>query len=223
MRTIFSMFAKSPFKPLVSHIDLVQECVNQIIPLFEFLQARDYQKVEETSKRIEKLEHKADKIKDDIRSHLPQSIFLPVDKRDFMRLLSAQDDIADAVEDLAVLLRIKNLEIPGTLNKSLMDLAHHVVGAANEACRMIRELEDLLEASFGGAEAEKVEKMAQNLGAAEWEADKKQFLLAQQLFSLGDQLSAADLLLMNEVVKKLGGVADEAEKIGKTLRIFLAR
>ncbi|MEE1550659.1 MAG: TIGR00153 family protein [Nitrospinaceae bacterium] len=223
MRTIFSMFAKSPFKPLVSHIDLVQECVNQIIPLFEFLQARDYQKVEETSKRIEKLEHKADKIKDDIRSHLPQSIFLPVDKRDFMRLLSAQDDIADAVEDLAVLLRIKNLEIPGTLNESLMDLAHHVVGAANEACRMIRELEDLLEASFGGAEAEKVEKMAQNLGTAEWEADKKQFLLAQQLFSLGDQLNAADLLLMNEVVKKLGGVADEAEKIGKTLRIFLAR
>ena len=223
MRTIFSMFAKSPFKPLVSHIDLVQECVNQIIPLFEFLQARDYQKVEETSKRIEKLEHKADKIKDDIRSHLPQSIFLPVDKRDFMRLLSAQDDIADAVEDLAVLLRIKNLEIPGALNESLMDLAHHVVGAASEACRMIRELEDLLEASFGGAEAEKVEKMAQNLGAAEWEADKKQFLLAQQLFSLGDQLSAADLLLMNEVVKKLGGVADEAEKIGKTLRIFLAR
>ncbi len=223
MRTIFSMFAKSPFKPLVSHIDLVQECVNQIIPLFEFLQARDYQKVEETSKRIEKLEHKADKIKDDIRSHLPQSIFLPVDKRDFMRLLSAQDDIADAVEDLAVLLRIKNLEIPGALNESLMGLAHHVVGAASEACRMIRELEDLLEASFGGAEAEKVEKMAQNLGTAEWEADKKQFLLAQQLFSLGDQLSAADLLLMNEVVKKLGGVADEAEKIGKTLRIFLAR
>ncbi len=223
MRTIFSMFAKSPFKPLVSHIDLVQECVNQIIPLFEFLQARDYQKVEETSKRIEKLEHKADKIKDDIRSHLPQSIFLPVDKRDFMRLLSAQDDIADAVEDLAVLLRIKNLEIPGALNESLMDLAHHVVGAANEACRMIRELEDLLEASFGGAEAEKVEKMAQNLGTAEWEADKKQFLLAQKLFSLGDQLNAADLLLMNEVVKKLGGVADEAEKIGKTLRIFLAR
>ena len=223
MRTIFSMFAKSPFKPLVSHIDLVQECVNQIIPLFEFLQARDYQKVEETSKRIEKLEHKADRIKDDIRSHLPQSIFLPVDKRDFMRLLSAQDDIADAVEDLAVLLRIKNLEVPGALNESLMDLAHHVVGAANEACRMIRELEDLLEASFGGAEAEKVEKMAQNLGTAEWEADKKQFLLAQQLFSLGDQLNAADLLLMNEVVKKLGGVADEAEKIGKTLRIFLAR
>ena len=68
-----------------------------------------------------------------------------------------------------------------------------------------------------------IEKMASELGASEWEADKKQFLLAQQLFSLGDRLSAADLLLLNELIKKLGGVADQAEKIGKTLRIFLSR
>ncbi|NIP99458.1 MAG: DUF47 family protein, partial [Nitrospinaceae bacterium] len=34
MRSIFSMFAKSPFKPLVSHIDKVRSCVDQIQPLF---------------------------------------------------------------------------------------------------------------------------------------------------------------------------------------------
>ncbi|MCH8156770.1 MAG: TIGR00153 family protein [Nitrospinae bacterium] len=223
MRNIFSMFAKSPFKSLANHIDKVDECVNQIIPLFEALQAKDYKKVEEISKRIEKAEYQADKIKDGIRQVLPQSMFLPVDKRDFMHLLSAQDDIADAVEDLAVLLRIKNLEVPEQLSEPLMDLVRHIVKTANDACCMIRELEDLLEASFGGAEAEKVEKMAQSLGTAEWEADKKQFKLAQQLFSMGEKLSAADLLLLNEVIKKLGGVADESEKIGKTLRIFLSR
>jgi phosphate/sulfate permease len=87
---------------------------------------------------------------------------------------------------------------------------------------MIRELEDLLEASFGGAEAEKIEKMAVELGAAEWEADKKHFLLAKKLFSLVD-LSAADLFLLNELIKKLGGVADQSEKIAKTLRVFLSR
>ena len=72
----------------------------------------DYEKVESIAKEISKVEYKADKIKDDIRQHLPQSIFLPVDKRDFMHLLSAQDDIADAVEDLAVLMRIKNINHP---------------------------------------------------------------------------------------------------------------
>ena len=67
MRTILSMFAKSPFKPLVSHIDKVNECVDQVIPLFEALQSKDYNKVEEISERISTVEHKADKIKDDIR------------------------------------------------------------------------------------------------------------------------------------------------------------
>ena len=222
MRTILSVFAKSPFKPLVSHIDKVNECVDQIIPLFQALHSRDYNKVEEISEHISKVEHKADKIKDDIRQHLPQSIFLPVDKRDFMHLLSAQDDIADAVEDLAVLMRIKNINLPKGLGEPLEELVKHVVDAANVACSMIRELEDLLEASFGGAEAEKIEKMAVELGAAEWEADKKQFLLAKKLFSLVD-LGAADLFLLNELIKKLGGVADQSEKIGKTLRVFLSR
>ena len=222
MRTILSMFAKSPFKPLVNHIDAVNECVHLITPLFKAYQSKDYEKVEEIAKNISTFEHKADQIKSDIRQHLPQSIFLPVDKRDFMGLLSAQDDIADAVEDLAVLVRIKNIEIPDELSEPLMDLVDHVVTLANDACGMIRELEDLLEASFGGAEAEKVEKMASSLGAAEYEADKKQFLLAKKLFSLND-LSAPDLFLLNELIKKLGGVADQSEKIGKTLHVFLSR
>ena len=222
MRTILSMFAKSPFKPLVSHIEKVNECVNQIKPLFDAFLSSDYEKVESIAKQISKVEYKADKIKDDIRQHLPQSIFLPVDKRDFMHLLSAQDDIADAVEDLAVLMRIKNINIPDALSQPLMELVDYVVALANDACGMIRELEDLLEASFGGAEAEKVEKMASDLGVAEYEADKMQFLLAQKLFSLSD-LSAADLFLLNELIKKLGGVADQYEKIGKTLRVFISR
>ena len=222
MRTILSMFSKSPFKPLVSHIDKVNECVNLINPLFEAYQSNNYEKVEEIAKNISELEHKADQIKSDIRQHLPQSIFLPVDKRDFMRLLSAQDDIADAVEDLAVLMRIKNIDVPEELSELLVDLVQYIVALANDACNMIRELEDLLEASFGGAEAEKVEKMASSLGAAEYEADKKQFLLAKKLFSLNN-LSAPDLFLLNELIKKLGGVADQSEKIGKTLHVFLSR
>jgi hypothetical protein len=223
MRTILSMFAKSPFKPLVSHIDKVNECVSQIVPLFEAYKSGDYIKVEKISQQIEKAEHKADKIKDNIRQHLPQSIFLPVDKRDFMHLLSAQDDIADAVEDLTVIMRLKNIEIPEELLEPLMDLVQHVVDIANAACSMIRELEDLLESSFGGAEAEKIEKMAQELGTSEWEADKKQFLIAKKLFSMDDKLNAAELFLLNELIKKLGGVADQSEKIGKTLRMFLSR
>jgi len=223
MRSILSMFAKSPFKPLVKHMDKVRSCVDQIQPLFMAQNAGKYDKVASISDKIIRLEHDADNIKDDIRAHLPQSMFLAVGKRDFSHLLSAQDDIADAVEDLAVLLRIKNLVTPEAIKKTLNSLVDHVTFSAQSACDLISELENLLEASFGGVEADKVEKGCQQLAEYEFEADKKQFLLAQQLFSLGDLISAADLLLWNEVSKRLGGVADKSEQIGKTLRIFLAK
>jgi uncharacterized protein len=223
MRSIFSMFAKSPFKPLASHIDKVRDCVDQIKPLFIAQLAGDYDQVQKLSEKIIQLEYEADKIKNDIRDHLPQSMFLAVDKRDFTHLLSAQDDISDAIEDLAVILRIRQLSNPPELKEPLADLVDHVVMSAHSACDLIHELENLLEASFGGVEAEKVEKACHQLATYEWEADKKQFVLAQKLFSLGDGISAADLLLWNEVNKKLGAVADKSELIGKTLRIFLAK
>lgn len=223
MRSILSMFAKSPFRPLVSHIEKVRACVDQIQPMFDALESQNYQTVEEISNLIIKLEHDADSIKDDIRNHLPQSIFLPVDKRDFMQLLSVQDDIADGVEDLAVILRIRNLKTPADLSAPLRALVAHVVSTAHMGCDLIRELDALLEASFSGAEAEKVEKGAQLLGTAEWEADQKQFQLAKKLFSLDDQLKPAELLLWNEINKKLGAVADRSEQIGKTLRVFLSK
>ena len=223
MRSILSMFSKSPFKPLGSHMDKVRACVDQIDPLFKALDRRDYDEVGNISELIVKLEHEADKIKDDIRTHMRQTVFLPVDKKDFMHLLSAQDDISDAVEDLAVLLRIKNLDTPESIKEPLSELVNHVVKTAYKGCDLIQELEALLESSFGGAEADKVDKATQVLGTLEWEADRKQFQLAQKLFSLGNQIDAADLFLWNEVIKKLGAVADKTEQIGKTLRIFLSQ
>jgi predicted phosphate transport protein (TIGR00153 family) len=217
------MFAKSPFKPLASHIDKVRACVDQIKPLFIAQLAGDYDQVQKISEKIIQLEYEADKIKNDIRDHLPQSMFLAVDKRDFTHLLSAQDDISDAIEDLGVILRIRQLSNPDVLKEPLNDLVDHVVMSAHSACDLIHELENLLEASFGGVEAEKVEKACHQLATYEWEADKKQFVLAQKLFALDDSLSSADLLLWNEVSKKLGAVADKSELIGKTLRIFLAK
>jgi uncharacterized protein len=223
MRSILSMFSKSPFKPLGSHMDKVRACVDQIEPLFKALNSQDYDEVGKISELIVKLEHEADQIKDDIRTHMRQTVFLPVDKKDFMHLLSAQDDISDAVEDLAVLLRIKNLDTPAIIKEPLSELVNHVVKTAYKGCDLIQELEALLESSFGGAEADKVDKATQVLGTLEWEADRKQFQLAQKLFSLGNQIDAADLFLWNEVIKKLGAVADKTEQIGKTLRIFLSQ
>ena len=223
MRSILSLFGKSPFKPLTLHIDKVKACVEQIEPLFQALDEKNYPKVAAVSELIQRMEHDADKIKDDIRSHLTTSIFLPVDKREFLRLLSAQDDIADSVEDLAFLVRVKNLETPGGFKEPLKELAAHVVKTAQLGCNLIYELDTLLESSFGGMEADRVEKATNIVATHEWEADKKQFIVAQKLFSLDDKLNPAELVLWNEIIKNLGAIADKADTIGKILRVFLAK
>ena len=223
MRSILSMFAQSPFKPLTGHIEKVRACIKLIEPLFKAQQAMDYAGISDISEKIIRFEHEADIIKDQIRSQISKTIFLPVDKRDFDRLLSVQDDMADAVEDLAVLMRIKNLITPEPVITVLNKLVDHVVENALKSCDLICELETLLEASFGGKEAEIIERGSRELAHAEWESDKIQFTLAQKLFALEEPLLAADLLLWNEVNKKLGGVSDKAEMIGKVLRIFISK
>ena len=73
MRSSLSMFSKSPFKPLTSHMDKVRACVEQIKPLFDALEKKEYDSVQNISELIVKLEHEADIIKDDIRTHMKQS------------------------------------------------------------------------------------------------------------------------------------------------------
>ena len=41
MRSILSMFSKSPFKPLASHMGKVRACVEQIKPLFDAMENKD--------------------------------------------------------------------------------------------------------------------------------------------------------------------------------------
>ena len=119
MRSILSMFGQSPFRPLVSHIEKVRSCVDQVLPMFDALNKGEYSTVTEISELIVRMEHDADIIKDKIRTSLPQSLFLPVDKKDFLKLLSAQDDIADAVEDLAVLIENKGFGAAGKDSKAV--------------------------------------------------------------------------------------------------------
>jgi predicted phosphate transport protein (TIGR00153 family) len=64
-------------------MDKVRACVEQIKPLFDALENKEYDSVQKTSELIVKLEHEADIIKDDIRTHMRQSMFLPVDKKRF--------------------------------------------------------------------------------------------------------------------------------------------
>ena len=95
------LFGQSPFKPLQEHVRVVVTCANEVLPLFQAVKDNNLENVEKVRTRIYALENEADTIKNELRTHLPKSMFMPVDRRDLLEILDLQDSIADTAQDIA--------------------------------------------------------------------------------------------------------------------------
>ena len=127
MRTFHQLFGKSPFALLVEHTRRVHRTVELIEPLFEAFLAEDWETCEALYEKISKREHKADLEKNKVRDQLPKSMFLPVDRGDVLKYLKEQDSIADAAEDVAVLVTIRKTPCPEALKPLVLDFVAQVI------------------------------------------------------------------------------------------------
>jgi len=92
------LFGKSPFKAMQNHMRIVNDCIAEVPGLFQALVDGDAAALEEQKDKIFEKEEEADHLKNSLRSHLPKSIFMPVDRRDLLELLDMQDSIADTAD-----------------------------------------------------------------------------------------------------------------------------
>ncbi len=221
MRSILELFARSPFGPIQSHMQKVNEAVDYVQKLFDALLASDQEQVNKIASTLSELEHEADILKNKIRSQLPKSIFLPVDRADLLTLLGTQDAIADTCEDLGILLTMRDLTVPDSLRDHFKSVVDKAVSVAREAELCVKELDELVKASFGGPEAERVNNMLHNLGVMEHECDKAQWSLARQVFAHEGELSAGELWMLLKLGSTLGDLANNAENVGKRLQLML--
>lgn len=221
MLTILNLFGRSPFAPLESHMEKVSECVGMLTALFEALEKQDYKLVEEISKKICELEHQADLVKNDIRNHLPKSLFLPIDRGNLLEILSIQDSIADRAEDVAVLATLKQTPMPQELKANFSRFLNKNFEAFHSARKIIREMHELLESSFGGIEAEKVRSLVDEVAFKEHEADIIQHDLLKSLFNAEKELSYSSFFYWQRIFESLGSIANLSEKLGYRVRMTL--
>ena len=221
--TILDLFAKSPIKPLQEHMHAVVECVRQVLPLFEALCREDRESIIQVHRSIDELESKADGLKNDLRAHLPRRLLLAVDRRDLLEILDLQDTIADQAEDIAELLVERPMPVPETMRRALLDLVRAVERTCLRACEVIDMLDELVEIGFRGREANRVERMIDELGALETDTDRLEVELMRELFRLEEKLSPVSVMLWYQMIQWIGNLADNAEKVGNRLRLLIAR
>ena len=222
MSLIRDLFRTSPFEPLRYHMKKVMECVAFVGPMFEAVRDKNYSGLQDIARKVFKVEHEADIIKDEIRQTIPKRFFLPIYRGDLLGYLKLQDDMADSVEDIAVLLTIKNLTLP----ESMIDPTFEYVAKVENVCGQTHAIADylptLVEGDLTGAEAARALEMVAQVEKAEWEADRLQYTLSQKLFALEDEIKPTDILLWFRILGELGQLANFAEKTGDRLRRMLS-
>ena len=122
MTLLDKLFRKSPFVPIIEHAKKVYECDELINPVIKAWLREDWDEIERLRNEISRKENEADQLKIAIRNSLPKSLFYPVPRGDLLRILGNQDNIADAAEDLCVVLTLRKTKIPESFDQYLSSL-----------------------------------------------------------------------------------------------------
>jgi len=205
------------------HMRTVKKCTGQVTKLFQALCDGNQEEVEAIKDRIFELENEADAIKNELRAHLPKSLFMPVDRRDLLEVLDLQDDIADTAQDIAGLLVERKMEVMDGMHEPLLNLVRRCVDACNQAARIIERLDELVETGFRGPDSDSVIEMVDQLNKIESDTDQMGLELTRSLFANEDNMKPVSVVFWYDLITMIGDLADHAEKIGNRLRLLVAR
>ena len=220
---IYSLFGTSPIRPLQIHMAKVLECVSELAPMIEATLARDFSSMEQTQETIAAFESEADDLKHQLRLNLPRNLFLPVERRDLLELLTMQDKVANQVKDIAGLIRGRQMEIPAAMGELFLRFIHRTVDACVQAKTAVDELDELVETGFKGTEVNRVEEMINELDRIEKDTDNLQVEVRAQLFAMERALPPIDVMFLYRLIDWVGETSDLAQRVGSRLQVLLAR
>ena len=223
LSNIMGVFAQSPIKPLVEHINQVHACCEGLIPFFEAVIAKDWELATECHRNISICEKKADELKAQARKSLPAGLFMPVQRTDMLELISLQDKMANLAKDVSGPVIGRKLCIPDSMTKDFMAYTHRCVDAVHQAVKAINELDDLLETGFSNKETNLVENMISELDVIEDDTDHMQILLRGELLALEAEMNPIDVMFLYKTFEQLGSIANKADSAGVRLQQMLSR
>ncbi len=218
MRSIAKLFGHSPFVPIQIHMEKVAFCVDKVETIIEAFLASDNDRVGNLSQEISSLEHSADGVKHDIQNQLRKKLFMPVDRARLLEIIWLQDSIADKAENLGILLTLKPLKKKPPFLVKFREFLNKNLETFQAVKRVISELDELLETSFGGAEAQKVFQMVHEVAVLEHQADRIQHDLLKELFAYEDEMTYGEFFLWIRIFKQIGELANLSEGVANKVR-----
>ena len=220
---ISNIFGSSPIAPLQKHMQVANQCATKLPGFFEAVVTGDWDKASAIQAEINDLEHQADEMKQDIRSHLPKHLLMPVPRIDLLNLLLEQDNIANTAKDISGLVLGRKMQIPSSFRTDYLAFLAKCSETAQQATICVKELDELFEVGFRGPEVELVNKQIDKLDNLESDTDDMQSDVRSELFKIEKDLHAVDVMFLYKLIQTTGDLADTAERVGRRLQMLLAK
>lgn len=213
MSTIGKLFGRSPFSQIQQHMDQVNKCIEKMSEVLAAVKEGKFEVVEDLTYEVSKLEHQADQIKDDIRERLLKRFFMPIDRSEVLEILSLQDSLADTAEDVCKVLTIRKLPFPDDVRGDFDKFVDLNINACGICALIISQLDELIEAGFGGVEAERIRGLAKDAAFAEHQADVVQMSLLKKLYAHDVDFTTGEFHLWMRVTRTLGRLSNISENL----------
>jgi hypothetical protein len=108
-----------------------------------------------------------------------------------------------------------------TLSEPLKNYIDGNLKAFHKLKEVMRELDSLIESGFGGAEANRVNDMIEDVAIAEHECDIMQRKLMKSVLDHEDELTVGDFFVWQRLLHEIAGISNYSEKLANRIRMLL--
>lgn len=213
--------SQAPFEKLKEHYDLIAEGMKLIEDALEcyIRQGGGCPGFMDITKQVNELENQADKVKRNIRNHLPRGLIIPVDNTVFFNYTRSQDNILDDGQDALNWLIMRPMPVPKELQPLLSDLVEQV----HATVALLRPALDSTVALILGKQYDR-KATKESIRAVRRQHHKVWRLQSEILSAIYNaDLDFKDIFQLIRFVEKLNGMSHNTEACADLLRAMLAR
>ena len=215
--SILGMFAKSPFSALQEHMDLGKQAAIALQNFLGSASVSDWGKASQYRQEIIDLEHAADDIKNQIRTHLPKSLFMSVSREDLLDLVYTMDGIPNTAKDISGIMIGRQMEIPNQIAEQFSSFTKAAIKAAKQASAAIEKVDEVRRGGFSSNDTVLLQDLVAELEQLEHENDDLEAGLRNDFFEIEKNFSAVDVMFLYDIFSRIGSLADISQTAGHIL------
>lgn len=195
-------------------MQIVKSCIKKLRQIIHLVEKHELGEIQKLVDELSSIEFNADSLKFEIRRGMARSFFPIIKKEDVLDLLFIQDNLANKSLECANLISLRDMVIPQEIFAPWNTFIKKSLGVFDDTAAIIFELNDLMEASCGGPELDRIRSMIETTAHKEYESDQKRHDLLKQLYQIANEkMSFTCFYQLNKLIEGVGAIAHISEHL----------